>query len=223
MDYERYGQYVFVKPEHLVYAEEAESWCKDHGLQVALFKEEQNFWNIVDQKIITASLINKFDYYWYVNGKKDGKYRHALLHPFGKQHILFDESNGKYPYDKFICMDQSSKGEQDPDWFTFQDGIVKVISKNQILPEVNTTNQGFPKFTTTSDVSKENGGDALPTGNGFSLSDLFSKGDFSLFVLLIVVASLFVVVVVLAIALSCVCKKYRKAKANNTTDASETV
>ena len=108
-----------------------------------------------------------------------------------------------------------SKGDNYPDY-------PKIDSIYPDYPEVKNNQKGIPKFNTASDVSIEEV-DALPTGNGFSLSDLFSKGDFSLFVLLIIVASLFVVSVVLAIALSCVCKKYRKAKANNTTDASETV
>ena len=216
MDYRHYGPYVFVMPnDKRIYANEAYAWCKDHGMEVARFEELKDFENAGD--FIRRVLPDKVNHSWYVDGE--------MFRTLPKEEgLLITKDNGKYQYANFICMYTSQNKEQDLfESEVFHEVIPEVNKKFKVIPVVNnTTHPGFPKLNGTSDVSVEEK-DVIPVGNDFSMKNLFSRRDFTFFVLFISAVSLFVIVVALAIALSCVCKKYKKAKAKNITDTEETV
>ena len=244
VNYRRSGQYEFAVSEKQVSASEAKGLCDLNDYKLANLNKSNDFKRA--SMFIRKQWPDRINEYWRYNSGVDGKLSYAVFQPSTGLH--FDDS--ELESNNFICVDprENEPNEKEkfehknpkylPPWKTKipsdvsdekgdgsfeQRTIFSMENTHPGFTKVNNTKLGFPSVNTiTSDVSiiEE---DALPTGHEFSVNDLFSKGDFSLFVLLIVVASLFVVVVVLAIALSCVCKKHRKAKANNTTDANETV
>ena len=68
MDVRQHGKYVFVNSnDKPVFGNEAYAWCKDHGMEVAHFKEDKDFENAGD--FIRRVLPDKVNHSWYVDGE----------------------------------------------------------------------------------------------------------------------------------------------------------
>ena len=231
VDHKTFGKYVFAVSDKQVSASKADWLCNINGYKLADFDKSYNFEHA--SLFIKNEWPDRTDYYWRFNSDTDGKLSYAVFQP--STGVYFDD--GKLKSDNFICIDEwwfkSNDKEKfqhknpkffppsettNPNDFSDEKGVggvppgtlFSMVETHPGLTKVNNTNLSFRSVnTTTSDVSTE---EVLPTGNEFSMRDIFSKGDFSLIMLFIIfVIILFVVVVVMAIALSCVCKKYKKA------------
>ena len=169
---------------------------------------------------------------------------HSLWHVSGKKHskLQVDDENGKVYESE---LDYSGPFVLDPvseNHFRNSNGTIKTpfvicwdykaafkleLAESEDYQQIDNTKQesfqpeSFSKVNSSSEVLTYKG-NILTAGNN-TLSILNFPGYFNLSALFICVASLFIVAVVLVVALSCVCKKYKKFKANNTADARKTV